>query len=64
MFRQGSRSELACDENDDLVGTNASGRELSEYETENKRSRLGWGITHMDNPYLNYRNEAKYRRIH
>jgi len=47
VFRQDPRSELACDENDDLVGTNASGRELSEYETENKRSRLGWGTTHI-----------------
>ena len=41
------RAERRCDEDDDSVCPSASGGESIECQTENKRSRLGWGITHV-----------------
>ena len=47
MFRQDPSSEPARDQDDDLLCAKEFGRESIEYQTEDKRSRLGWGITHI-----------------
>ena len=47
LVRRDPRAEPRCDEDDDSVCPNASGRESIECPTEHERSRLGWGITHI-----------------